>query len=400
MFTLLVFLIILGLLVLSHEFGHFVVARRCGMKVYEFGFGFPPRFVGIQILKKKGSLKDSNPPTKWRLVWGRQRVEDLPEIDGYETDVVYSFNWLPLGGFVRIKGEEGQETGSDSFVSKPYYQKTLVLIAGVAMNVVLAAVLLSAGYMIGLPQALTDSDDSTVSNRQLQIMQVLNGKPAEKAGLKAGDAFIKIGELENPHLKEMQDYVNKNKDKEITVTIKRGQELIEKKIKPMVYEDTGKGGMGVAIAEVGIVKYPWHKAIYKGIEATGYYLKSIVIAFVIIIKGLVTGHGAGAAVSGPVGIAVMTGQVAKLGISYLINFTAILSLNLAIINILPIPALDGGRLVFITLGRIFRKKVPMRFEQIAHTLGFALLMLLVIVITVKDVGRFKGAFMGLVEKLF
>lgn len=401
MFTLLVFLIILGLLVLSHEFGHFVAARKSGMKVYEFGFGFPPRCCGVQVLKKISDKNDANPAKKYRLVWGGKRVEDLPNLDGYEASTLYSFNWLPLGGFVRIKGEEGQEQGPDSFMAKSFSKKAIVLVAGVTMNVILAAVIFSLGFMIGLPQALDGADSlAIVKDRQLQIVQVLPDMPAIKAGLKAGDIIVKIDEIDNPRLKQMQDYVDKNRDKELAVIIKRGDKPINKIIKPVVYQDTGKGGFGVAITEVGIVKYPWHKAIYYGFVITGLYLKEIAVGFYLIIKGLISGAGAGAAVSGPVGIAVMTGQIAKLGLSYLLNFTAVLSLNLAIINILPIPALDGGRLLFLAIGKIFRRQLSMRFEQLAHTFGFILLMLLVVVITVKDIGRFSGAFKGLVEKMF
>jgi len=224
--------------------------------------------------------------------------------------------------------------------------------------------------------------------------------PAVKADLKAGDIIIKIATIDNPRLKQMQDYVDQNKDKELAVVVKRGDEMISKTIKPMVYQDTGKGGLGVTITEVGIIKYPWYKAIYKGFIITGLYLKEIVVGFYLIIKGLISGAGAGAAVSGPVGIAVMTGQIARMGLSYVLSFTAILSLNLAIINILPIPALDGGRLLFLVIGKIFRRQLSMKFEQLAHTIGFALLMLLVVVVTVKDLSRFRGVFSGLINKIF
>ncbi|MFH1789751.1 MAG: M50 family metallopeptidase [bacterium] len=410
MFTLFVFLIILGLLVLSHEAGHFVAARKSGMKVYEFGFGFPPRAFGVRVLtklpeeddsKEVGLLKQKKPIKKYKFISGRGRVEDMPVESGWEGGTIYSMNWFPLGGFVRIKGEEGQESGPDSFVSKSFTRKAIVLVSGVAMNVLLAAVIFSIGFMVGLPQALDGVDNSLmVKDRKLQIMQILPNKPAESAGLKVGDSFLKIGEIVSPTLEQMQEYVNANKDSEITFQIERGSELIEKTIKPEIYIDTGKGGIGVAISEVGMVKYPWHKAIYNGFLMTFIYLKEILIAFYFIIKGLFAGNGAGAAVSGPIGIAVMTGQIAKLGIPYLLNFTAILSLNLAIINILPLPALDGGRLLFLAFGRIFKRDVPLKFEQLAHTLGFLALMALVIVITVKDISRFSNVFTGLFNKLF
>ena len=397
MFTLLVFLIILGLLVLSHEFGHFIAARKSGMKVYEFGFGFPPRAIGVQRLTKKDGDKIIK---KWRWTFRRTNAEELSVVEGWEAGTLYSFNWLPLGGFVKIKGEEGENQDPDSFVSKSFTKKVITIVAGVAMNVLLAAVIFSFGFMVGLPQSVEGLEDGNIKDRRLQIMQVLPDMPAASVGLKAGDIIAKLDDLDSPRLAQMQKYVDENKDKEIAVQIKRGDELLNKKIKPAVYKESGKGGFGVAITEVGIVKYPWYKAIYKGFIITALYLKAIVIAFYYIITGLFSGTGAGSAVSGPIGIAVMTGQVAKMGLSYLLNFTAVLSLNLAILNILPIPALDGGRLIFLVVGKLTRRKISMKFEQIAHTAGFALLMLLVLIITIKDVGRFSGVFRGLFDKIF
>jgi Predicted membrane-associated Zn-dependent proteases 1 len=224
--------------------------------------------------------------------------------------------------------------------------------------------------------------------------------PAAKADLKAGDVVVQIDEISSPHLKQMQDYVDRNKEKEIYIQITRGEEVFDKKITPMVYKDTGKGGFGVSITEVGIIQYPWYRAIYEGVILTFLYLKAILVAFYFIIKGLFTGAGVSSAISGPIGIAVMTGQIAKLGVHYLLNFTAVLSLNLAILNILPNTSLDGGRLVFLLIGKAFKKNIAMKYEQMAHTIGFVLLMLLIVVITVKDVGRFTGGFKNIIDKIF
>lgn len=422
MSSLLFFIIVLAILVLSHEFGHFIAAKKTGMKVEEFGFGFPPRFLGIQFLKEKKiekiaevetvEIKDEVVPTaaggeilketitdtikeydtvtetrKWRFVWGNRGLNETDEAYG----TVYSFNWLPLGGFVKIKGENGEDASDpQSFAAKKPWQKAVVLFAGVAMNVVLAAVLLSLGYLIGLPQTVDQmADVSQVRERRIEILGVLPGKPAEAAGILAGDVVLQVDEIVSPRLTQMQNYVNAQKDKEILLKVQRGEQTIEKKIKPAVYSDTGKSGFGISIAEIGTVKYSFFKAIYYGIVATGLYLKEITVAFYYLISGLVTGAGVGEAVSGPVGIAVLTGRVARLGIIYLIQFTAMLSLNLAIFNILPIPALDGGRLLFLAIAKIRRRPVSQKVEQIFHTAGFALLMLLVIVVTVRDLSNFK-----------
>ncbi|MEK7680545.1 MAG: M50 family metallopeptidase [Patescibacteria group bacterium] len=402
MFTLLIFLAVLAVLVLSHEFGHFIAARKSGMKVYEFGFGFPPRLFGMQRVVEKIGDKEVK---KWKYVGiGKARDAkphtDAQSVSGTDGSTIYSFNLIPLGGFVRIKGEEGQELGPDSFASKPAWQKAITLFAGVAMNVAVAAVLLSIGFMIGLPQSAQDLPEKFVKDRQVLIIQVMSGKPADVIGLKPGDAFFRVGDIENPRLSQVQKYIDEHKNEEIGITIKRGGELIEKRVKPFIYPDTGKGGLGVAIDESGMVSYPWYLAIWRGILATGFYLKEIVLAFIFIIKGLFVGAPVGEVLSGPVGIAVMTGQVAKMGFAYLLNFTALLSLNLAIINILPIPALDGGRLLFLGISKIIRRPFSQKYEQLAHSLGFVLLMLLVVMVTIKDIGNFKGVFINLWNKVF
>lgn len=390
MASLIFFLIVLGALVISHEFGHFIAAKKTGMKVHEFGFGFPPRIFGLQF--KKDNKKH------WRLVKGNR---DLNESDE-EYGTVYSFNWLPLGGFVKIKGENGDEKDDpQSFAAKKFWQKSLVLSAGVIMNVVLAAVLLIGGYIIGLPQTVDNmADVSAIKDRRMEILQTLPGKPAEAAGLRAGDVVLQVGTLENPRLKQLQDYVDQHKNEELLVKVKRNDEIIDKKIKPAVYSDTGRGGLGIAIAEIGTVRYPFFAAIWEGIKATGWYLKEIIVAFYFLLKGLFAGNGVGEAVSGPVGVAVMTGRVARMGLVYLIQFTAMLSLNLAVFNILPIPALDGGRLLFVVLSKLRRKEVSQKLEGIFHTVGFALLMLMVIVVTVRDVNNFKGVIGSFFKRLF
>ncbi|MDD2758337.1 MAG: M50 family metallopeptidase [Patescibacteria group bacterium] len=431
MTTILIFIAVLAVLVLSHEIGHFVAARKSGIGVYEFGFGFPPRIFGIQVRHEKELAKIAEQENisveigreqtalgenivtetiidekkeidviksvrRWRFVWGNREL--TPEDKQY--GIVYSLNWIPVGGFVNIKGEEKASTDSDSFTVQKTWKKAVVIVAGVVMNVLLAAVLFSIGYMIGLPTMVDNMKDvSAIKDRQVTIMQVLPGKPAEAAGIKAEDVVVKIGDLVNPRLTEMQNYVNDHRTEEISVSIKRGEEILTKKIKPIVYEDSGKGGIGVGIAEIGTVKYIWYKAIWRGFIDTFVYIKEIFVAFYFLIIGLFVGRGAGDAVSGPIGIAVMTGQVAKMGFIYLLQFTAILSLNLAVINILPIPALDGGRLLFLALNK-FKKINFAKYEQTAHAIGFVLLMLLVVVVTVRDIGAFKGVFVDFWNKIF
>ena len=407
MVTFLIFIAVLAVLVLSHEFGHFIVARKSGMKVYEFGFGFPPRILGVQWVKNADGKR------KMKLIWGKKKIDDNdvaidlleigaePPAESIASEgTVSSLNLIPLGGFVQIKGENGEEPGPDSFSAQKAWKRALVLCAGVGMNIILGFILLTAGLVIGTPQSVENLPSGVrVADSRIEIIEAMPGTPAAQAGLQAGDIVVGLDGLKNPTVKHMQEYVDSHKDKEIVVAVKRGGEVLEKKIHPFVFPDTGKGGLGVSLIEVGLVSYPWYKAVYYGLLMTGFYLKEILAAFYGLIAGLFAGNNAGANLSGPVGIAVMTGQVARMGWSYLLNFIALLSLNLAIINILPIPALDGGRLLFLVISKIRRKPVTQKYEQLAHTLGFVVLMAMVVIITIKDLGNFKGFFIDLWNKV-
>lgn len=403
MLTILIFIAVLAVLVLSHEWGHFFAARKNGIKVEEFGFGFPPRICGIQRLVKKDSV-GTILYTKWKFVWGGKEPIYSEEEKKYTPGTLYSLNLIPLGGFVKIKGEDAVSADAndpDSFSIKKAWQKALVLLAGVGMNVLVAMVFISIGFIVGLPQNVADLKDvSEIKDRKLEILQVLPGKPAEINGLKDNDVIIGIGSVKNPRFEEFQQYIVEHQNEEITVTVKRGDETLATGIKPIIYEDTKKPGIGVGLVEVGTVRYPWYKAIYKGIITTFFYLKEIFVGFYILLHSLFTGTKIGAGVSGPVGVAVMTGQVARMGFVYLLQFMALLSLNLAVLNVLPIPALDGGRLLFVIISKIIRRPVTPKIERLTHAIGFALLMLLVIIVTIKDVGTFKGVFVNFFQRIF
>ena len=359
-FTIIIFVIVLGILVFVHELGHFVMAKKMGMKVEEFGFGFPPK------------------------LWGRKGK------DG----VMYSINAIPMGGFVKIKGEDFDEktlADPDSFSAKKPWQRFVVLIAGVTMNFLLCAILLSVGYLIGLPQSVESSvDKNLVRNYKIQVISLVKDSPAEKAGVELGDSIVKANGLAINNIDELLKVAADNVDKAVSFELKRDDQIITKDISPVILSESGKAGIGVGLVETGIIAYPWYLAIYKGFETTVMLAGAIIVAFYNVIKSLMLGHGAGMEVSGPVGIAVMTGQVAKLGFIYLLQFTSLLSLNLAIINFLPFPALDGGRLLFILVEKIRRKPINQKIESIIHTIGFSLLMLLVVVVTFGDIIRYSG----------
>ncbi|MCK4539890.1 site-2 protease family protein [Candidatus Parcubacteria bacterium] len=369
--TIIVFLIVLSLLVFVHEMGHFWVARRFGLRPKEFGFGMPPRAFGI--------YKDKD--GKWKKTRGSKEVKDA-------GDTIYSVNWLPLGGFVSL-GEDDEATDDPNhFHNKPAWQRTLILLAGVSMNVLLAAVLISFGLMIGLPQTIGETDNAAkVTDRKIQIIEVLPDSIAFEAGIKANDIILSLDGGNFSNSAELQNYVDANVDNEIVYDIKRGQKELEFKLTPRIREDTKQGGIGIAIVDTGIVRYPFFQAIWNGIKITLFLTWYIIFAFYELIKGLVIGQGLSVELGGPVRIAQITGDAARMGLPYLINFSALLSINLAIINALPFPALDGGRILFIILEKIMGRPVKKELEGTIHYIGFIILMILILLVTYKDVIR-------------
>lgn len=385
MLTIILFLAILSLLVVAHEFGHFIVARRCGMRVYEFGWGFPPRLGGLYRDPVTGKLV-------W--VWGRGKSRLAQTVGGQERQAefpatLYSINWLPLGGFVKIKGENGETANeSDSFGHKSAWKKLLTVVAGVAMNFLLASVLLSIGLAVGLPADVNSLDDKMaqiVQAPNVLIQDVQAGSAAQSAGLKFGDIIVALNNKEVVHSRQVINGVRESAGAPLLLGIKRGKEIFTLTVSPAASRTGETPRLGVMLSDAGIVRYPWYVALYKGFVAAFGGLLTIFFSFYILIKQLMLGQGLAFDVSGPVGIAVVIGQSARLGFSYLLNVTAMISLSLAAINILPIPALDGGRALFIILEKLTGRKVPIKYEQLAHTVGFALLMLLIIVVTWRDV---------------
>ncbi|MFW0838005.1 MAG: RIP metalloprotease RseP [Candidatus Komeilibacteria bacterium] len=362
--TIIVFIIVLGLIVLVHELGHFWTARKLGVKVEEFGFGFPPRIFGR---KHKG--------------------------------VIYSLNWIPLGGFVKIKGEAGEaKDDPDSFSHQSAGRRTLILSAGVIMNVLFAFVLLTAGFMIGLPSVVDDLPaGARVDSTHIQIVQVEPDSVAQNLALQLGDEIVSIDEQQFSSVVAITDYIRNDQDKILALQLKRyGEDL--HLTADLTSQDVPV--LGVYLAKTGLVHYPWYQAIWEGAQATVNVLWQIVYAFYSLLAGLLSGAGTSLQVAGPVGVAVMTGQMAKLGFVYLLQFAALLSLNLAIINILPFPALDGGRILFVIIEKIRRRPNNEMIEAVIHNIGFFLLIFLMFVVTYKDLARYGGRIWGVFSGWF
>lgn len=353
--TILLFVAVLSVLVVAHEWGHYFAAKKMGVAVEEFGLGFPPRIFG------------------WK---GK---------DG----MLWTLNLIPLGGFVKIKGE-GFEDRDDpnSFAKKSVPARLLILLAGVGMNLVTAAVLLSIGFSLGLPTYIEEGvpAGATVRDQAITIAEVLPGSPAEQSGLIAGDNFISIDGVVMTSAQGTRDTLaNPSDSGTLDVIVDRQGSSIEVTVIPAYIKEIDHLGVGAAVIQTGTVSYPWYLAPVKGVEATYSYTMAVGFGLYDMIAGLVTGQGMGADVSGPIGIAKMTGQVAAMGFVYLLQFAALLSINLAVLNVFPFPALDGGRAAFVLLEVIRRKQASPKVEAIVHNLGFAVLMLLVIAVTYRDI---------------
>lgn len=348
----LIFVAALSILVLVHELGHFLAARLTGVKVEEFGLGLPPR------------------------IWGKK-------IKG----TIWSLNWLPIGGFCRLEGEDLTKKkalkSQSSFATKKPWQKGLIVLGGVLMNLVLAVIIFSTVYTIlGVP---TETD-------RVKIISVNKNSPAEKAGLKEGDWVKSVNGAAVKTPSELTREVEKYKGKTIQLKIENYELKIEKKVNIEVREKppAGEGAMGVAISNTEMVKIKWYE-FYKGIGSgfkEAYFWGKIIFSGVAqMIGGLVTGK-VPKDVSGPIGMYEATSSINKnQGLLAVIHFFGIVSVNLAVVNVLPFPALDGGRIIFVIYEMITRKRANQKFEMAVNNIGMLILLSMIVVITAGDVMR-------------
>jgi len=391
MLTAIIVIITLGILIFVHELGHFIVARRNGIRADEFGFGFPPRIFGIQkYFRKNKGFK------KWRFIWGPRDGDDENEAldrkeireNKYEKGTIYSLNWLPLGGFVKIKGENGENADEpDSFMAKNAWTRTKVLAAGVIMNFVLAWFLIALVMMIGIPEA--KDSEQILSGAKVQIAGVVKDSPAEKMGIKIGDEIIlEQDNFKIEKLKDISTYIESNKGEEIYFKVKRGRETLNLRGVPREEAPEGQGILGISYSQVVMEKYPFYEAAWKSLVTVFEVIWMMLSTLYLIIRNLFPGgESVGMDVAGPVGIVILIQQVTSLGLVYILQFIALLSINLGLINILPIPALDGGRILFIIIEKIKGSPVSRKIEQGIHMTFFVLLILLMMAVTYLDIWR-------------
>ena len=368
--TFIIFVIILGLLVLVHELGHFLVAKKAGVKVEEFGFGYPPR--ALKLGRKWGTL--------------------------------FSLNWIPFGGFVKILGEnydeendspEKKSSSSENSRGDLHFTKiskkwqAAILAAGVTFNIIFAWLLFSLGFMIGLPTPVDNNFGAEVKDPILTIIEILPESPAKTAGLKTGDKIISIS-LSNEKIitnimpEEVSDFINQSSG-EVMLEINRGGEILNFNILPETGLVEGRKLLGISMDMVGILSLPIHKAFYEGGKVTYQITYLTVGGLAHLVKDAFQGQADISEVTGPVGIIGLVGDASRLGFAYLLTFTALISINLAIINLIPFPALDGGRLLFVIIESITKRPINPKIAQTTNTIGFALLITLMLVITYRDI---------------
>lgn len=381
--TLIVFLLVLSILVFVHELGHFLAAKKVGIRVEEFGFGLPPRILGV-----------------------------------YHKGTIYSLNWLPIGGFVKLYGEEeapeersplprstssrrGVASSGQAFFAKPKRVRAAVLLAGVTMNFLLAVLVISYVFTQGV----------LVPTDKVFIKEVVKGSPAEVAGFKVDDVVLVVAGQTITKMEQFINITKNNVGKEIALEVTRkidnpcapsekvlgaypgikischGQNMVIQVI-PRANPPSGQGPIGVAISNMEEKKYPLWQAPFLGTREAFKLSGLMVIEIGKVLGKLITFQPVGGEIAGPLGIAQVTGEAVKFGPQAVLQLLGLLSLNLGVINILPFPALDGGRLFFIGIEAVTGKKIKPHWERWTHQVGMVILLALIVLVTINDIMRF------------
>ncbi|MEI6042691.1 MAG: site-2 protease family protein [bacterium] len=379
--TIIIFVLVLTLLIAIHELGHFLAAKMFGIRVDEFAIGFPPRLFHMMIGKTK-----------------------------------FAMNLVPLGGYVKIHGENPEDSlTQDSILAKPKWQQIVVLIAGVTFNVILAYLFLVATLMIGTKVSVDTFPGEVVQNPKLIITTVLPGAPAELVGIKPGDEILSISNGKDLFVGPTLSILNVQKtistaDKNVSVTVKRlsvsgvkssstasvtsstsTQEITSKEeakafnFAPVVSGDQNKKMAGISMDMIGEAKIGFFKSFYYAGIQTFNLLENITIGLSKFIGSIFVGKGSLKEVTGPIGIANVVGDSAKAGITDLFMIIAVISANLAVINMVPFPALDGGRVVVVIIEAIIRRPIKASIIGWVNGIGFIVLIGLMVVVTFKDI---------------
>jgi regulator of sigma E protease len=354
------FLSLIALMII-HEFGHFIIAKKFGVRVDEFGIGYPPRIFGKKI-----------------------------------GETIYSINWIPLGAFVRIYGEEGGVDDYRSFQNLKIWQRVLIVIGGVAAFWITAIIIFSIVFGIGAALPVTDQDVPELINPQVIVTAVSANSPASQAGLKMGDVIteVKIKDLsvKIDKIGDFQKIIGENKGKEITLAINRSGKAVDFNLTPRANPPAGQGATGVGLERMAsFKKYPLYYAPVQGAVYTWKTTVNAVEGLYSVFANLISQKGLpkGAEFAGPLGITIFLANAASYGLGFFLYFIGTLSVLIAIFNLFPIPALDGGKLIFLLIEKIKGKPVSPQIEQVVTFIFFAILICLSIYITIRfDIPRF------------
>ncbi|MDO8553071.1 MAG: M50 family metallopeptidase [bacterium] len=360
MITALLVIAILVVLIVAHELGHFIAAKIFKVRVEEFGVGYPPRAF---LFGKIG-----------------------------ETE--YTFNWLPFGGFVRLFGDEGEKQhGSGSFVDAPRHVQALILVAGVLANAIVAWGLFAGALALGIPRVLDSK--STNENAHLVVADVVAGSPAEAAGIASGDEIVSVrdesgSELAVPTPDTVMDFVRSRAGKQIFVTYERAGTTTVAALRPahaVISDNVGMPAIGVALVLVSTDPLSATDALKESFYRTKDAFKQVGGGLWTILRGVLAGKPNLSDVVGPVGLVGVVSDAATHGFANVLALAGFISVNLAIINLIPIPALDGGRLLLLAIETVSRRKAPHILIQILNLLGVVLIAILMITVTYQDIAR-------------
>lgn len=369
-------LIILVLLVVVHEFGHAVAARRNGVVVEEFGIGFPPR------------------------AWGKK----------LKNGVLFSLNWLPLGGFVKLQGEHDSANKKGDYGAASFWVKTKILLAGVFVNWLVAALLLTILALTGLPKILPNqfsvANDTTTINKPVILTEVSKDSPAEKAGLKKNDSVIRFAGRPVPTAESLQTATKQNKGKKVEVIYDRDGSEYRTFASVRLNNDNGQGYLGVGTGQQSLIRATWSAPVVgvmttvqltgATFEGLGGLVRNVAVGITSQLsgneqtrqQGSKALNDAGNSVGGPVSIlGVIFPAAEQAGLTQLVMMSAIISLTLAVMNVLPIPALDGGRWFTMVVFRLLRRPLTKEREESIQAAGFLTLMALIVVVTYLDVAK-------------
>lgn len=368
--VILIVIVSLSILILVHELGHFLLAKLFGVKVEEFGLGFPPRL--------------------WKKKIG---------------ETVYSLNLLLFGGFVKIFGEDGEKQSqptnapestkiripsghSDvfvdldrgrSFAAQPIWQRSVIVLAGIFMNLILGWLVLSVVFMLGSPS-------------HLMVADVASDSPASGAGLSRGDFILEISQagkiLSDPvKASDFIEFMKDAKGEQVLLKVQHQGAIKEVEVAGRQNPPAGQGPLGVSLVEAGFPAEPFFKSIGTAFTTTIKTTGLIVVAFVNLFGKIFVSPEVLETVSGPVGIFALASQAGSMGLVYLLQLMALISLNLAVLNFIPFPALDGGRFLFLILEKIKGSPISPKFQRVVNTVGFAFLIVLMVIVTVRDISR-------------